>query len=105
MIRVGRITIDRQNCVVTHKRKTLRFYKDPRGNHHFAIMQHLIMGGQLSALKLFDLLYGDREDGGPDTHVIRQKLCRLRKIVKRIGLKIARERRGTEMLYWIEPVK
>lgn len=43
-------------------------------------------GKRVSREKLYDALYADREDGGPDTKILDVYLCRVRSTIRRYGM-------------------
>jgi len=61
VIRHKGIEIDVKNRVISHRGVIYQ----QRKHYGFALIFHLIMG-QHSTEELFDLLYGHREDGGPE---------------------------------------
>lgn len=65
--------------------ETLRL---PRKEFNMAVVLLSASGRLVSHDELFDALYGDREDGGPDEKIIAIMLCRLRKKLVQVGVRI-----------------
>lgn len=85
MIRWRGIKIDRAARTITHKGKTLRLRPI-----QFRLVCALILGGPMRKETLFEHLYEDREDGGPDgwTRLIDVMLQHIKPKLCSIGLQL-----------------
>jgi len=103
MIRFGDITVCRDSRTIMNGVRQYRWQNNTRRLIQFKFMQHLILGGGLTLGQLFDLLYGDDPDGGPDKGIelIRVMLCHMAASLKALDLRLLKENRGGQKHYYV----
>ena len=114
VIRYDNIQIDRETATLTVDGRVYQFkgeiytgrrrrcptyssYKDLL----FATAQHLLLNGWTRKLDLYEYLYGDSADGGPNLgpHQIDIQMHQWRPKLAKMGLAIIREKRSSVMWY------
>lgn len=110
MIRHNDITIDSKRCVITHRDAQV-FFKSPECRSRYEpyvqyrLLCHLILGGPQSADELYELIYGGREDGGPNQgrHIICVHFCHMKERLAALSLELRKFRDCGVLRYWVEP--
>ena len=99
MIRWRDIIIDRPRRMIYRNGVVIEF---PPAQFQLACA--LILAGPMTKGALFDLLYDDREDGGPVGNIIAVLFCQIRPKLARLDLKLCAdgERYWWHKRYWAE---
>lgn len=110
MIRHNDITIDSRNKIIRHR--DARILYKPYGRNpkkksvRFLLLKYLILGWH-DIQELFDLLYHDQDDGGPDggPHVVQILMNQARTDMRRLGLLLVWRKDGRNFRqYHLNPV-
>ena len=101
MIRWQGIAIDRSKRMIAHDGDAIHL-----SGLRFRLASALLLGGPMSKETLFDLLYDDREDGGPlgGRELISVLLSQIKSRLARIGLELHADGPYGRRLYWAEPI-
>jgi hypothetical protein len=106
MIRFQDITIDRLKRTIVRNGDYIQF-----SPVRFRFACALLLGGPMTKPALFDLLYDDREDGGPlgGTQLIAIRLSQIKTPLACLGIVVCAdgkygERCGWHKRYWAAPV-
>ena len=101
MIRWRGITIDRSKRTIARDGNAIHL-----SGLRFRLASALLLGGPMSKEILFDLLYDDREDGGPlgGIALISVLLSQNKFRLARIGLELHTDGPNGRRRYWAEPI-
>ena len=101
MIRFQGIAIDRPKRTIAHDGNAIHL-----SGLRFRLASALLLGGPMSKETLFDLLYDDREDGGPlgGRELISVLLSQIKSRLARIGLELHADGPYRCRRYWAEPI-
>jgi|SRR5580692_1211666 hypothetical protein len=110
MIRHNEITIDSKRCAIRHRGAEV-FFKSPEFRSRYEpyvqyrLLCHLILGGAQSVGELFELIYGDRADGGPEQgpHIIFVHFYHMRERLRLLSLSLRKSKDCGVLRYWVEP--
>lgn len=112
MIRVDDMILDRARQTLTRNGESIHFFKvqtstpKRRFNLKYRIVECLVLSRK-TAQELFDLLYGDDPDGGPDggLSMIAVRMSQLKASLAGLGLKVHSQKNGGIRRYWIAPIQ
>lgn len=108
------VEIDRGRATVTTPRGVLQFSKRGGGaarwrrrsvgdlSFRFQFTEALLVGGKLGFRELFDLLYSDDPDGGPQLRVQYVMNSLMKRNWCSVGLSLRSEKRAGFNRYWLE---
>lgn len=101
MIRSGDITIDKKTLTITCGERSHQWQYKTRLSIRFRMIQHLLLSDGVTLGGLFDLLYSEDADGGPDQGIecIRVMLCHAKPTLAKLGLAVASEKIAGRMHY------
>src|SRR5258706_123697 len=101
MIRFQGIAIDRSKRTIAHNGNVLHL-----SGMRFRLVSALILDRPRFKTALFDLLYDDCEDGGPDSgvEIISVLLTQIKPKLAKIGLELRWDGACTRRRYWAEPI-
>ena len=101
MIHFQGIAIDRLKRTIAHDGNAIHL-----SGLRFRLVSALLLGGPISKETLFDLLYDDREDGGPlsGRELISVLLSQIKSRLARIGLELHADGSYHCRRYWAEPI-
>ncbi len=103
MIRAGDIVIDRKNRTISRDEASYRWHCKTARMIDFSLMQHLILSPGLAIHEIFDLLYGDDADGGPEVgvEIIRVMLCHMKPKLEKLNLRLVSTKNSGRMHYHV----
>jgi hypothetical protein len=101
MIRFQDIIIDRSKRTIARNDIVVHF-----SPIYFRLVCALILDQPRFKTALFDLLYDDREDGGPDSgaEIISVMLTQAKPKLARLGLELRWDGAHARRRYWAEPI-
>lgn len=105
MIRYRGVEIDRKRRTISHNGRIIYFLTRERVG--FSLLCALLLSGPQTLLNLVDLVYDDRDDGGPldAKGCIDVTLHRLKKKIACLDIIIMSDRPRTWCnMYWAEPI-
>jgi hypothetical protein len=108
MIRHQSIHLDRLDRTIRHRSVSVKFWprgEEPHTHRRFDLLCHLILGPGLTVDQLFDLMYCQDPEGGPNdgTHVVWVMLSHLRPILRQLDLRLAVTRHSGANRYRVVP--
>ena len=107
MIRIGDIEIDRANVIIRHRGVDVPLRNGGSYYRRKELLFHMILGGPQSLVALFEVVYGDDPEGGPEAGLAVNRIMfkQLEPMLAVAGLQIAGEGRyRRSQLYRIEPI-
>ena len=103
MIRHNGVEIDRKRLIIYVDGAHYEFQSQRKqgggfpGKIRFRVMQHLLLARNASIHELFDAVYGDDPEGGPDGghHVLWICLNQMKPVFARLGLKLRKHKHNS----------
>jgi hypothetical protein len=107
LIRFQDIIIDRSKQTIVRDGRIIYFPRWRGGSVLFQLACALLLGGPMTRTAHFDLLYDDREDGGPmsGTEAIEVMFCKIAERFSLIDVELLSDRPfALDRRFWAEPM-